>query len=379
MGIRINIEGKVGEKLNLSTNYNNNATFDFDNIIKIQYDALKFNEDEILRNIEAGNVSLPLRSELIQGSQSLLGLKTELQFGYLRITALASQQKSERKDIEIQGGSQLQEFEVRADEYDENRHFFVSHYNRAVFEESLLNMPQVNNKFRIKKIEVWITDIRNETIGIRDIVALADIGEKDSLTVDNKNLWFKNGPVNPDLKQRNELPANDANKLFEDIADNPSARKLTSSVSTLEAQYNLEAGKDFERKRARLMNPSEYFVHEELGFISLNRALDPDEVVGIAYEFDYNGKTYKVGELTDDRPLQGDSLSVLFIKMLKSSIQSTELPTWELMMKNVYSIGAYSVNDEDFRLNIFYEDPGKGQKRFSSRREICRQPIIENV
>ena len=145
MGIRINIEGKVGEKLNLSTNYNNKATFDFDNIIKIQYDALKFNEDEILRNMsEAGNVSLPLRSELIQGSQSLLGIKAELQFGYLRLTALASQQKSERKDIEIQGGTQLQEFEVRADEYDENRHFFVSHYNRAVFESSLTNMPQVN-------------------------------------------------------------------------------------------------------------------------------------------------------------------------------------------------------------------------------------------
>ena len=128
MNIQMNVTGKIGEKLNLSTQFNNRATFDFENQMKIDYNSTKFNEDEIIRSIEAGNVSLPLKSTLIQGNNALFGLKTELQFGNLRLTAIASQQKSRRKSIELKGGKELQTFAVKADEYDENRHFFLSQY-----------------------------------------------------------------------------------------------------------------------------------------------------------------------------------------------------------------------------------------------------------
>ncbi len=163
MNIQMNVIGKIGEKLNLSTNYNTQATFGFENQMKLEYNSDAFSEDEIIKKIEAGNVSLPLRGTLIQGSQSLFGLKTELQFGALRVTAIASQQKSEREQISIQGGSQLQEFEVKADEYDENRHFFLTHYNRDNYEQSLENLPQINSLFKITKLKVFITNDRNET------------------------------------------------------------------------------------------------------------------------------------------------------------------------------------------------------------------------
>src|SRR5690606_25684368 len=109
MDIRMNVTGKIGEKLNLSMNYDTQATFDFDNQMKIQYDSEAFSEDDILKKIEAGNVSMPLRGSLIQGSQSLFGIKTELQFGKLYLTLLASQQKSRRQNLQIQGGAQVQE------------------------------------------------------------------------------------------------------------------------------------------------------------------------------------------------------------------------------------------------------------------------------
>jgi len=164
MDIQMNVTGKIGDKLNLSTNYNTQATFDFENKMKLEYDSEAFSEDDIIKKIEAGNVSLPLRGSLIQGSQSLFGLKTELQFGRLRLTAIGSQQNSKQNELQIQGGSVLQDFMVAVDEYDENRHFFLSHYNRNTFEQALDNLPQINSLFRITQLEVWVTDLITEMV-----------------------------------------------------------------------------------------------------------------------------------------------------------------------------------------------------------------------
>lgn len=383
MNIQMNVTGQIGEKLTLSTNYNTGATFDFDNQIKINYsgfggggaggaglgDALGqqgYEEDGIIKNIEAGNVSLPLRGTLIQGAQSLFGLKTELQFGNLYLTSIISQQKSEQENIRIEGGSQVQEFEVRSDEYDENRHFLLSHYNRDVFEESLNNLPQIRSLFKIENIEVWITNDRNEVDNIRDIVALADLGEPvtDS-TLTSPNI----GPGNPrrDVSRRRFLPDNDANDLYRRIVNNENVREIDQAVATLQSgQFGLQQSRDFEKVSARKLRPNEYTVHPQLGFISLNINVQPDQVVGVAYQYSYNGENFKVGELSinTENTQPDSSLNVLFVKMLKSTTQRPDVPAWDLMMKNVYSIGAFNVNQKDFRLDVVYDDPGKGQKRF---------------
>ncbi|NRB65513.1 MAG: cell surface protein SprA [Saprospiraceae bacterium] len=210
MNIQMNVTGKIGEKLNLNTNYNTNATFDFDNQIKLNYNSDLFSEDEILKKIEAGNVSLPLRGNLIQGAQSLFGLKTELQFGRLFVTAIASQQQSQRENVQIERGAQVQEFEVKADEYDENRHFFLTHYNRNTFEFALENMPQIRSLFKIENLEVWITNDRNEVDNVRDIVAFSDLGETDNFVSPDRIMSNPNGPKD---FRGDPLPDNIANDL----------------------------------------------------------------------------------------------------------------------------------------------------------------------
>lgn len=376
MNINMNVTGKIGEKLNLSTNYNTGATFDFDNQIKLNYNSDLFSEDEILKKIEAGNVSLPLRGNLIQGAQSLFGLKTELQFGKLFVTAIASQQQSQRENIQIERGAQLQEFEVKADEYDENRHFFLSFYNRETFEPALENLPQIRSLFRIENIEVWITNDRNEVDNVRDIVAFADLGEGDRLVSPEAVTPNPNGPtdVNGD-----PLPDNSANNLYRRLLDNPDIRQIDRSVAILESgQFGLEQASDFEKVAARKLNPSEYNIHPELGYISLNVNVQPDQVVGVAYQYSYNGKNYKVGELSINQEATNpdSSLNVLYVKMLKSTTQRTDVPTWDLMMKNIYSIGAFRVDRNDFQLNVFYEDPGKGDKRFLPETNLQGIPLL---
>jgi cell surface protein SprA len=370
MAIQMNVTGKIGEKLNLTTNYNTNATFDFDNQIKLDYNSdlanNSFSEDAIIKNIEAGNVSLPLRGTLIQGAQSLFGLKTELQFGRLYLTSILSQQKSERENIRIEGGSQLQEFEVYADEYDENRHFFLSFYNRNNFEESLGNLPQIRSLFKLENLEVWITNDRNEVDNIRDIVAFADLGEPvtDS-TITAPNIGV--GSPRFDISRQEYLPDNDANDLYRRLVANDNVREIDQAVSILQSgAFQMQQTRDFEKVSARKLRPNEYTVHPELGYVSLNINVQPDQVVGVAYQYSYNGKNYKVGELSiNTESTQPDSsLNVLYVKMLKSTTQRPDVPAWDLMMKNVYSIGAFQVSQKDFRLEVLYDDPGKGKKRF---------------
>ena len=379
MAIQMSVQGKIGEKLNLNTNYNTQATFDFDNQLKLSYDSDAFSEDEIIKRIEAGNVSLPLRTNLIEGSESLFGVLTELQFGRLWITAVASQQNSSREQLQIQGGAEFQEFEVFADEYDENRHFFLSQYNRNVFEESLTNLPQINSLFRITRMEVWVTNDRNATEGgVRDIVALSDLGEgEDDILHSPGTIRTPVIPFAPDINN-DPLPTNDSNDLYSRLLSSSTARDLNNSVATLQSgSFQFTQAKDFEKVRARLLNPSEYSFHPQLGFISVNVNLRPDQVLGVSFQYTYKGEVHTVGELTNDVPLGTDTLGVLFVKLLKSSVQRVDLPSWDLMMKNIYGIGAFQVGQEDFKLDVFYDDPGEGDKRFLPESSISGRPLIQ--
>ncbi|MBK8491603.1 MAG: cell surface protein SprA [Saprospirales bacterium] len=382
MAIQTDVQGSIGEKLKLSFNYNTQATFDFENPMKLDYNADNFTEDEIIKKIEAGNVSLPLRGTLIQGNQSLFGIKTELQFGRLRLTGLVAQQNSEREQITLEGGSQLQEFEVRANEYDENRHFFLSHYNRDVFEESLENLPQIKTLFRIEKIQVWITNDRREFNNVREIVAIADLGEpsRNRMTASTQAIQPPLSPRYRDLTGTHGLPDNNANPIYSLLQANPRTELVDKVVSELRLPpFAFQQARDFEKVTARQLSPTEYTYHPELGFVSININVNPDQVLGVAYQYSYKDSTYQVGQFADDVPQTGDSIQnqkILFVKMLKSTTQRVDVPAWDLMMKNVYSIGAFNVNQQDFKLDIYYEEPAGGEKRFLPDTDIKGKPLL---
>ena len=381
MAINMSVIGKIGEKLNLSFNYNTSATFNFDNQMKLDYNTADFSEDEIIKRIEAGNVSLPLRNSLIQGSQNLFGILTELQFGRLRLTTVASQQQSKRKRLQIQGGSQLSNFDVKADEYEENRHFFLSHFNRESYEKALSNLPQINSQFRITRLEVWVTNDRNETENIKDIVAIADLGEPKRFNTDNPLYTTDTIPRHLDIFGRNPLPGRDlstnidANDIYSQLLANPQSRQLDNIINVLQSPpFNFQQSRDFEKVQGRLLSASEYSFHPELGFLSLNVNLRPDQVLGVAFQYDYNGRSYQIGEFASDQ-YNPDTLGVIYVKMLKSTTPLVGIPMWDLMMKNIYSLNAYQVNQEDFKLDIFFEDAGGGEKRFLP--DLPEKPLIQ--
>jgi cell surface protein SprA len=376
MDINMNVTGKIGEKLNLNTAFNNKATFDFDNLMKINYNSNVFSEDDIIKSIEGGNVNLPLRGTLIKGSQNLFGIKTELQFGYLRLTAIAAQQKNRRQNLAIQGGSQVQNFNVPIDQYDENRHFFITHFNRNTFEKALKDLPLINSLFSIDKIEVWVSNERNEDKEVRQIVAFADLGEPTKFNNPQAVRHSSNAPIA--RLDNQDLPANESNDLYPRLqADAARTRRINSAISTIEG-YGLIQGQDFVKRSAKRLQPSEYQFNPKLGTLSINN-VDRQQILAVAFTYFYNGKLYQVGEFGQDVPAftGTDSVSqVLFVKLLKNTIQNPSIPLYDLMMKNVYSVGAYVTNPQDLRLDIVYQDASADKADKRSLPDLPKVPLL---
>ncbi|PWD99199.1 T9SS outer membrane translocon Sov/SprA [Marinilabilia rubra] len=346
--IQMNITGNIGDKLRMGINYNTEATFDFENQINLEYTG---HEDEILQKVEAGNVTLPLPGTLITGSQSLFGVKTEMQFGRLTVTSIFSQQKGETSTMDIQGGAQQQDFEISADEYDKNRHFFLSHHFRERYNEAMKNLPVINSPFNITKIEVWITNRSNDFDESRNIIAFADLAESSN-NLTNPGIWSG---------QPGALPSNDANNLYQQMNNTYSAARdinqVSSTFAALESQ-GFRGAREYEKiENARLLDQSQYTLHSKLGYISLNSPLNDDEVLAVAYEYTYNGQVYKVGELSTSGI---EAPSSLYLKLLKGTLLSPRVKTWDLMMKNIYAIGAYQVSPEDFIMDVVYLDDSQG-------------------
>lgn len=344
--IQMNVNGTVGEKLRMEVNYNTEATFDFENNVKVEYTGF---EDEIIQKIEAGNVSLPLPGSLITGSYSLFGLKTQLKFGKLTVTSIFSKQNSQSQVIEVSGGAQTKEFEIQADEYESNKHFFLSHYFRDTYNQALENLPIVNTGVNITRIEVWVTNKRANFEDSRDVVAFHDLGE-NYLNIYN-DFFIPNGLT------RN--PSNETNDLYNKMTnDYVGIRNIANVNAELSQIPNFNGGVDYEKiENARMLNPSEYNLNAQLGYISINTSLNADEILAVAYEYTMGGQTFKVGELSTDGVTAPDAL---ILKLLKGTNLSPRLPTWNLMMKNIYSIGSFQIDRKEFNLNVLYQNDQTG-------------------
>ena len=342
--INLNVNGKVGDKVNMNLNYNTDATFDFDSQnLKLKYDG---KEDEMVRLVEAGNISFPSNNSLVQGASSLFGIRTDFQFGRLKLQTVFSQKKSSNKSVSSKGGKQLTPFEIDVADYEENRHFFLSNYFLAHYDAGMRTLPNLATGVKINRVEIWVTNKTGTTSNTRNIVALTDLGENNG--VSRPDLW---GPGS------GAVPSNQANGEYQTIAQgHPEARDIDQASSALEGM-GLVGGTDFEKlSSARLLSSSEYTVNTSLGYVSLRAGLQADQVLAVAYEYTYGGVTYQVGEFSSDRTNVGEAL---FVKALKNTSNNPAQGNWRLMMKNVYYL-ASTVQKEKFRLDVKYQSDTTG-------------------
>ncbi len=351
MDAKLNVNANIGDKLKFPINYNTLSNFGFENQLKLDYKGM---DDEIIKSLEAGNISFQSRSTLMPSAQNLFGIKSQLQFGKVFVTAAIANQRSTRQSVGLQGGTSTTNFKKTLDDYEENRHFLMAQYFRNHYNKTMSNLPVVNSQVQIQRMEVWVTNRTGATTDARDIVGLMDLAEPK--------------PYNPAVRSltTNPLPANAANDLYASLVGNASARN-PSVINSLLLSKGLRPVDDYEKTFARKLTPSEYYFNPQVGFVSLNIQLQSDEVLAVAYQYTYNGRVYQVGEFSQDVALDSTKgvQKVLFLKLLKATSQRIDLPIWGWMMKNVYSLDVFGgIQRDGFQLNVMYEEPSGGLKRY---------------
>ena len=371
MNMNLNVIGKIGNKLQLNLGYNTQGGFSFgsdiNNLIKLQYSG---EEDDIIQELAAGTVALPLPTQLITSTQAMFGFKAKLRFGRLTTSILMAQQKSKKESITIDNGIQIQKFEISTDRYDANRHFFLAQYFRDNYDKAMANLPNIQSIVNVNRIEVWVTNRNGATTNVRDVVGFMDLGEKDPYS----NLINGNASLS--------LPSNQTNDLYNQLTGGGPAislenRSISNVTPFIQGSLGLVPVQDYEKVYARKLQPSEYSFDPLLGYVSLNNVLNPNEVLAVAYEYTINGEKYQVGEFATQVLGDSNDLSkVLYLKLLKTTSARPTLPIWNLMMKNIYSLGAYQVSNEDFFLDIYYNDPGNGLKRYLPKGNIQGKQLI---
>ena len=357
--INLNVNGKVGDKVNMNLNYNTDATLDYDaQNMKLKYDG---KEDEIIKLVEAGNVSFPSNSSLIKGASSLFGVRTDMQFGKLKLQMVASQKKSASKSVSSKGGVQLTPFEINVADYEENRHFFLSRYFRNQYDGWMQKLPNLVTGVTINRVEIWVTNKTGTTANTRNIVALTDLGETSKIS---NPMWTATGQV----------PSNSANTEYQAMTTQyVAARDIDQAAATLEGA-GLVGGADFEKlESARLLSSSEYSVNTALGYVSLKTGIQTDQVLAVAYEYTSGGVTYQVGEFASDIT---DTKQALFVKSLKNTSCNPQQGNWDLMMKNVYYL-ASNIEKEKFRLDVKYQSDTTGvYLSYIPEQRVKNTPII---
>ena len=357
--INLNVNGKVGDKVNMNLNYNTDATLDYDaQNMKLKYDG---KEDEIIKLVEAGNVSFPSNSSLIKGASSLFGVRTDMQFGKLKLQMVASQKKRASKSVSSRGGVQLTPFEINVADYEENRHFFLSRYFRNHYDEWMQKLPNLVTGITINRVEIWVTNKSGTTANTRNIVALTDLGEASKIS---NPMWTATGLV----------PSNRANTEYQAMTTQyVAARDIDQAAATLEGA-GLVGGADFEKlESARLLSSSEYTVNTALGYVSLKTGIQTDQVLAVAYEYTSGGVTYQVGEFASDIT---DTKQALFVKSLKNTSCNPQQGNWDLMMKNVYYL-ASNIEKEKFRLDVKYQSDTTGvYLSYIPEQRVKNTPII---
>jgi cell surface protein SprA len=352
LNTQLNVNANIGDKLKFPINYNTQANLDIDNQLKLDYTG---KDDEILKRFEAGNINFPSKGTLIPGAQQLFGLKTQLQFGKLFVTGVLANQKSQRQSVNLQGGATAQPFEIKADEYEENRHFLLANYFRKNYNKVMSNLPAITSPIQVLRMEVWVTNRNGTTTETRDVVGLMDLAETQP---------YLGAPL-VNVLTSFEQPANGNNDLLSKILQQPDPRNPALVFNNLR-NLGLSPVQDFEKTFARKLDSTQYMYNRQVGTISLSQPLQTDEVLAVAFQYSMNGRIYQVGEFSQDVPPDSSSATqkVLFLKLLKATSQRTSLPIWGLMLKNVYTIGYGQLSSNDFKLDVLYQEPGLGQKRY---------------
>lgn len=366
----LGITGTIGEKLQINVNYDTQNDFDFQNQVRLTYTGY---EDDIIQNIEAGNVFLQTPSDLIQGGQRLFGIRSDLRLGGLGLTVVASQQDAESDELVLEGGSQATTFSLRPTDYEDNAHFYLGYYFHNRWDEAHASPPNIRlgPDFReVSDIEVFLFERQNvggssQQDDLYPAIALADLAEPETVLEGGQAYLEAAGPTPP-------LP----DPLLDRYTDEDLERLRDRENNNLDlgAEFGL-APADYFESSFRKLRDDEYSLDKSNGTVSLRRSLQENEAIAVAYRYRRaDGTPVTVGDFGQGSG-SGNQYNGprIVLKLLRGPNPQPATSTWDLTMRNIYRIGGSNINPADFQLQIAYAPGGQTPQRTLPGVDIGRQ------
>lgn len=321
--VQINVNGTIGDKLQINADWNTERNFEYENQLKIKYTGY---EDEIVQSVEAGNVSLQT-SPLVGGGEALFGIKSVFKLGPLNLTVLASQKKGEIKEKSVSGGTQTQEFQIRAFDYSKNHYFLNSVYADTSAELNLFYRyygnpePSHNQQLFVKNIEVWKSIAQT----------LRNPNERNAVAYIN-------------------LPSVVLGQRYADSLRNENLQEVPGEIS--KGRFIL------------LTQDVDYTLQAKTGFITFKTNLQENDVIAVSYQIDGPSSQTDQDDIFYGEFLsqtQQDTSQRLVLKLVKpQNLLPQYSEAWKLLLKNIYPTGGRNINREGFEFDIKYENDASG-------------------
>lgn len=300
---RFNVSGHIGDKVTIDIDQDSERAFDFENRIGLHYEGY---EDEIIKSIEAGNISISLPGTRFvrasMKSSGLFGIKTDAKIGPLSLTTVISQEKGEKKKLSISGGSSDETKQIDISRYKTGTYFFLSDYYR----EQYLNRTEdgafiVNSDRGINRIEVYLSEPNYQ-----------------QKYPDSRRGWAW---VPPEDKQNQMII-------------------VEGDTSVVDEEHY--------RGYFRRLEKDEYYVQDQLGYIRMEQSLREGQVLAVAYE-DSSGR------IRGNINFNAEQDKVIQLRLLRTKNPRPGDSTWPLEWKNVYSLGGRNIPQDGFELHIYYK------------------------
>lgn len=318
--LQLNIQGTIGDKLTIATDWDTERQFDFENRLSIVY---KGYEDEIIKSIEMGNVSMETGNSLVSGGKSLFGIKAVTELGPLKVTSVVSQQRGKNSTSTISGGSQETSINLSPADYEDGRHFFLDFYNRDVFELALQDPQNILQPYQVTELYVYVRKATNQTLDENTVpaIALLDLG----------------------VNINNGLPGNDVDRFDQDELNSlrPTESAATNQDFGASSQEYVDAVFEL------LQEGIDYTFNRALGFISMRSYINSGDAIAVSYVYNNpQGLPVQVGELNTT---EGNRM---YLKLLRPGGMTTTDKAWPLTMRNIYSLGVSGITPDGFELEI---------------------------
>lgn len=311
----LSLTGTIGDKISVNLKYNSNQDeqlFDPNNV-NIKYTG---DEDEIVRSIEAGNITLSLSgSRYISystSSQGLFGVTSKFKYKDLDLTVIASKEEGQKNSMSYVGQAQADSVVFRSRDYAARTMYYLS---------DPFDLYEIYDETNIGSLPLgWVNN---------------------AIVTDPAGAWI--------IKNANLLPEYGTVRLFMD--DSNAANNVASALGDT---IFISASNHYVPYYDELIEGTDFITDYDAGFITLLKNIDRRATLAVMYDR-RDGIQVRSEDFYTEGQIPDNELIYPFVIRRRNQEYNPDDDNnvWHYQMRNVYNMNKTNIKSDGFRLDVY--------------------------